>query len=50
MKYHAARYRDGADEWRSKVGGSKTTTTEIMGHYNAQRLMNKVKKRDAKRA
>lgn len=49
MKYHAARYRDGADEWRSKVGGSKTTTTEVMGHYNAQRLMNKVKRREAKR-
>lgn len=48
LKYQAARYRDGADEWRSKVGGSKTTTTEVMGHYNAQRLMNKVKRREAK--
>lgn len=50
LKYHAARYRDGADEWRSKVGGRKTTTTEVMGHYNASRLDAKVKKREAKRA
>lgn len=49
LKYHAARYRDGADEWRSKVGGRKTTTTEVMGHYNASRLDAKVKKREAKR-
>jgi hypothetical protein len=50
LKYHAARYRDGADEWRSKVGGKKTTTTEVMGHYNAKRLDDKIKKREAKRA
>ena len=49
LKYHAARYRDGADEWRSKVGGKKTTTTEVMGHYNAKRLDDKIKKREIKK-
>ena len=50
LKYKAARYRDGADEWRSKVGGKKTTTKEVMGYYKAGKVDEKIKKREAKRA